>query len=102
MTTLSPQHTPLCLVLEGPLDALEVEIKRPRFDALIQDQQDVVLDFNNVSFIDSSGIGAVVFLFKRLRALERSLTIKGAHGQPLELFRHLHIDRSITVQPQQL
>lgn len=101
MTTLSPQHTPLCLVLEGPLDALEVEIKRPRFDALIQEHQDVVLDFSQVCFIDSSGIGAVVFLFKRLRALERSLTITGVHGQPLELFRHLHVDRSINVRPLQ-
>ncbi len=85
------------MVIVGSLDALAVEIMRPRLDALVGTQQDVVLDFTKVDFVDSSGIGAIVFLFKRLRAEGHSLCIEGAKGQPLELFKHLHIDRSIPV-----
>lgn len=85
------------LALEGSLDALAVEIHRPQFDELVQDETDVVIDMSRIDFIDSSGIGAIVFLFKRLRYLNRSLSLTGVHGQPLELLKHLRIDQSIHV-----
>jgi len=83
--------------IDGSLDALAVEILRPNFDALVQNESDVALNLASVQFIDSSGIGAIVFLFKRLRALERNLNLIGVHGQPLELLKHLRIDQSISV-----
>jgi len=83
--------------IDGSLDALAVEILRPNFDALAQNESDVALNLASVQFIDSSGIGAIVFLFKRLRALERNLNLIGVHGQPLELLKHLRIDQSISV-----
>lgn len=85
------------MIIVGSLDALAVEIMRPRLDALVKAEKDIVLDVGNVDFVDSSGIGAIVFLFKRLRAQDRKLSIEGAHGQPLQLFQHLHIDQSIPV-----
>ncbi len=97
MSLLQPQSTDLTFFIEGSLDALAVEIMRPRFDHLIDEQQNVVLDFSQVNFIDSSGIGAIVYLFKRLKAGNKRLTIQGAKGQPLELFRHLRIDKSISI-----
>lgn len=83
--------------IDGSLDALAVEILRPNFDALVQNKSDVSLNLTSVPFIDSSGIGAIVFLFKRLRALDRNLKLIGVHGQPLELLKHLRIDQSISV-----
>lgn len=83
--------------IDGSLDALAVEILRPNFDALVQNKSDVSLNLTSVPFIDSSGIGAIVFLFKRLRALDRNLSLIGVHGQPLELLKHLRIDQSISV-----
>ncbi|MCV6612569.1 MAG: STAS domain-containing protein [Amphritea sp.] len=87
----------LSLTIEGSLDALAVETLRPQFDALVQDETDVVINMDKAEFIDSSGIGAIVFLFKRLRALDRNLSLAGVHGQPLELMKHLRIDQSIQV-----
>lgn len=98
MPTLETVQNELHLEIEGSLDALAVEILRPKFDELIQDQSDVVLNLGKIEFIDSSGIGAIVFLFKRLRSKERKLSLSGVHGQPLELLKHLRIDQSITVQ----
>jgi len=97
MKSLEMIDQELHLVIDGSLDALAVEIMRPRFNSLVQDQADVVLDLQQVNFIDSSGIGAIVFLFKRLRALDRNLRLQGVHGQPRELFQHLHIDQSINM-----
>lgn len=88
----------LSLRLEGSLDALAVEILRPRFDSLVQDKHDVTLDMSHIDFIDSSGIGAIVFLFKRLRSNDRTLSLSGVHGQPLELLHYLRIEQSITVR----
>lgn len=87
----------LSLDIKGSLDALAVETLRPQFDALVQDQTDVVINLGQTDFIDSSGIGAIVFLFKRLRALDRNLRLTGVQGQPLELMKHLRIDQSIPV-----
>jgi anti-anti-sigma factor len=51
----------------------------------------VVLDFTSVTLIDGSGIGAIAFLFKRLRGQGRALSIIGASGQPLALLDQLGI-----------
>lgn len=97
-TTITRNTTDLPLLeLEGSLDALAVEIMRPKFDALIEADSDVVIDMAKTDFIDSSGIGAVVFLFKRLRTAGKTLSLVGVHGQPLELLQHLRIDQSIQI-----
>ena len=47
--------------------------------------------------IDSSGIGAIVFLYKRMIGQKRRLEVTGLDGQPRDLFRFLRIDRTIPV-----
>lgn len=96
-TTPVDANSTLYFVINDSFDALAVEILRPQLDELVQDDSDVVLNIENVNFIDSSGIGAIVFLFKRLRTLKQSLSIIGAHGQPLELMKHLRVDQTISV-----
>lgn len=97
MSNLATVKSDLFLALDGSLDALAVEILKPRFDELVQSHSDVVLDLNKTNFIDSSGIGAIVFLFKRLREVDRKLSLVGVHGQPLELLNHLRINKTIDI-----
>lgn len=85
------------LSLKNELDALTIEALRDDFERLGNSGQDVDLDFTEVTFIDSSGIGALVFLFKRLRATKSTLRLHGVQGQPLELIQYLRIDKSIQV-----
>ncbi len=86
------------ILIEGPLDALAVEELRPTLEALtLKSSETVEVNLMDVDFIDSSGIGAIVFLFKRLQVEKRTMRITGAHGQPLDLLRHLRIDKSIPV-----
>lgn len=97
MSVPAKVETDLYLEIEGSLDALAVEILRPQFESLAQEKSDVVIDMSRVNFIDSSGIGAIVFLYKRLRSMSRRLSLIGVHGQPYELLRRLRIDQSIQI-----
>jgi anti-anti-sigma factor len=87
------------LTLEGEFDALAVADARPMIEGIVANSDaDVVMDFAKVNFLDSSGIGCLVFLFKRLYAHKRSLTLTGLRDQPQRLIQSLRIDKAIPTQ----
>lgn len=93
-----PTHNPeqQTIVISGTLDALSMTRLRHTFDEMAHSlAPHIVVDLSYVDFMDSSGIGALAFLFKRLKGAKRTLAMKGLHGQPEKLVRHLGIDRSI-------
>lgn len=61
-------------------------------------EQHILLDIGNVTFLDSSGIGVIVFLFKRLKSSGGSLEIINVNGQPKELINLLRVDNVIPVK----
>lgn len=77
--------------IETDMDAERVSGLRAEFETLADAGEDVALDLGRVRFIDFSGIGAIVFLFKRLSARERKLSIMNVQGQPLRLFVQLRL-----------
>ncbi|MEI8645460.1 MULTISPECIES: STAS domain-containing protein [Pseudoalteromonas] len=58
-------------------------------------QQSVVLDFTSTTFIDSSGIGAMVFLYKRIEKKGQKLSLLNVSGQPHKLMSLLRVDKTI-------
>jgi len=88
----------LIIKLSGEMDALGCSKIRPELEAIANKKQlHVILDINQINFIDSSGIGAIVFLFKRLKAQQRTLEIIGVQGQPEELLKLLRIESAIPI-----
>lgn len=86
----------LLILLTGEMDANGCSKIRPDLEAITQQQEShIVLDISGISFIDSSGIGAIVFLFKRLKEQQRSMGIIGVQGQPQELMTLLRIGSAI-------
>lgn len=84
--------------IHGAFDAVvAVEAKTIFENILAKTEGNVVLDMGAVDFIDSSGVGAIVFLYKRLVMRQRGLTLTSLTGQPLELIVLLRLDRSIPV-----
>lgn len=77
--------------IDDDLDAAYVTRLRPQIERLAEAGEDVLLDLSKVDFIDSSGLGALVFLHKRLVAKGHKLKITGLRGQPLQLFTNLHL-----------
>ena len=86
----------IILKLSGEMDALGCSQIRSDLEEIAKQQHPhIILDINNINFIDSSGIGAIVFLFKRLKEQGRTLEIIGVHGQPQELMTLLRISTAI-------
>lgn len=84
------------IYLTGPFDAFAVDARKAEFEALSgKVKKGVVLNMAGVTFLDSSGVGALVFLFKRLAANGCTLSLVGLQNQPLRLIKLLRIDRTI-------
>src|SRR5207249_3744529 len=86
--------TETVLALQGVLDATSVAGVRVVLEQLVvEGKPRVVIDVANLRLIDSTGVGAIVSAFKRLRAEGRQLFVRGARGQPLTILRLLRLDR---------
>ena len=82
------------LVIEGELDAVSVSELRPDLEKLVKSKPtSVEVDLSSLRMVDSSGVGALVSLYKRVRAQGGSVVIKGLRDQPLAIFRLLRLDR---------
>ena len=80
--------------LEGSFDALSAPASGPAFDAVVSDQRSpVAIDMSALRMIDSLGVGAVVSLYKRVRAQGGRISVQGLNGQPLAIFQLLQLDR---------
>lgn len=81
------------LAIDGALDALTVRDLRPIIDAVVADRpQRVTVDIEKLELIDSSGVGAIVSLFKRVKANGGSVVVVGAREQPLAVLKLLKLD----------
>lgn len=67
-------------------------------DLLLRGGKKVVIDFTDTLDIDSSGIGAMVYLFKRLHRKGLALELTGLHQLPLKKIKSLHLDSVIRIR----
>ncbi len=77
--------------VEADFDAPYLEQFGERVASLAEAAEDVMLDLSRVNFVDSSGIGALVALHKKLVARGHRLKVSGLRGQPLQLFINLKL-----------
>ncbi len=88
------RNNDLRLQIEGSLDALTVRDIRPILDEVVNAKRKLVtVDLHALTSIDSSGVGAIVSLFKRVKAYGGELVVVGAHAQPLAVLEVLKLDR---------
>src|SRR4051812_19307620 len=81
------------LRVRGELDALSASELRPVLDRLLGDGRlDITVDLAELSLIDSSGVGALVGLYKRVRAAGGTVRFVGVTAQPLMIFKLLRLD----------
>lgn len=77
----------------GELDAMSVPEIRGTVDRVVaQAPRQVVVDCSDLQLIDSSGVGAIVSLYKRVRAHGGTVVVTGLRDQPLAIFRLLKLD----------
>ncbi len=91
---------PTVVSLPAHFDGDGVSEMRSVLEMLVQGgRDDVILDMSAVREIDSAGIGAIVFLFKRLIAQERRLSLASLGEDVGGLLSALPIDRTIPIIP---
>jgi len=79
------------------LDAITVPELRPLVDQLAdRGAIKVLFDMGPIRLIDSSGVGVIVGLFKRLRARGGALRVCAASEQPTAIFRLMLLDKVLS------
>lgn len=82
------------LRVSGELDAVSVVELRPTLDKLVEEKaKRILVDLSELRLIDSSGVGAIVSLFRRVRTHGGTVELVGVQDQPLAIFRLLKLDR---------
>ncbi len=82
---------PVVYQVPDDMDAAQMVAIRLDLEKLAEGDENVVIDLRKVTFIDSSGIGGIVFLYKRLVQQGRRLTVSNLEGQPLQMFNYLRL-----------
>ena len=85
--------------IDQDMDAAAMAAMKPMFEELADSQNDICFDMSGVNFIDSSGVGGIVYVFKRLRERSLSVSLANVAGQPLRLLRHLKLEFMLSRRP---
>lgn len=90
----------LVLGVHGSLDAMTAAGFKPEVVAIADaGHRQVVVDLAGLTLIDSTGVGVLISLFKRVRAQNGNVYFAGLNAQPKEVFRLLRLDRSLDLSP---
>ncbi|MEQ8734036.1 MAG: STAS domain-containing protein [Rhodospirillaceae bacterium] len=86
------------LVLNGDFDAAQVaELRKSVLESLESSESSLAIDMSNVKFADSSGVGFLVSLTKKLTGPDQKLIVWGLSGQPLEIIKLTRVDSFMSV-----
>ena len=89
----------MTVVIAGELDHCAAPQIRRRLDEVLADENitHLTLDLENLTFMDSSGIGVLLGRLRRLAARGGSLSVKGMQPSVEKLFRLSGLDRVIGI-----
>src|SRR5947208_2898225 len=87
------------VVLHGELDLGSSTMLSQILDTMIdQGHRRIVLDFSGVQFVNSTGLGVMVAVTRRLRSLDGDLIARSFQGIPLAALSITGLDRFLTIE----
>ena len=93
-TTEETRDGNLVLKVGGSLDAMTAPELLPTIDRLVEEKRtSLTVNLEGLDLIDSSGVAAIVALYKRTRSNGGRVIVTGARDQPLAIFKLLRMDR---------
>lgn len=86
-------------VLSGEIDHHTAKILRTEIDFALRENQphELILDFSDVDFMDSSGIGLVMGRYKLMQELDGKVTVKNPSAHIRKVMRLSGIDRLASI-----
>ncbi|MGF1451932.1 MAG: STAS domain-containing protein [Opitutales bacterium] len=95
----SPEHLAIT-VSDAKFDAASAAAFKEELDANWKPEiRRVTIDFSEVQFIDSSGVGALLSVQKRMPAGSEPVTIQGAKPNVVSVIELLRLHRVFTIKP---
>ena len=96
--TTHPSAERYLIAVEGEIDISNADKLRNAIElALEQPTERVELDFSQVPYIDSTGIGVLVGAARRASERERALSVTGAQPNVLRVAQLLGVDKDISI-----
>ena len=87
-------NTATTLTVRGSLDINSAPQLAEEIDKIVSGKPgSVLVDLSALDLIDSSGVAALVKLYKGIRSTGGAITISGARDQPLAIFKLLRMDK---------
>ncbi|HEY0252038.1 MAG TPA: STAS domain-containing protein [Kofleriaceae bacterium] len=82
------------VVVRGSLDINTAPQLAEEIDKIVASKvKQVTVDLSGLDLIDSSGVAALVKLYKGVRGTGGAVTMKGTRDQPLAIFKLLRMDK---------
>jgi anti-sigma B factor antagonist len=82
------------MAVRGSLDINTAPQLAEEIDKIVASKsKKVVVDLSGLDLIDSSGVAALVKLYKGIRGMGGQVTMHGARDQPLAIFKLLRMDK---------
>ena len=90
----------LTIALTGEIDhhcaKAYIQVIAAKIEAYMPDV--CILDFRDVTFVDSSGIAVVINALRNMTQIEGKLLLTGISSQPMEVFRASGIDKLVEMK----
>ncbi len=90
----------LTIALSGEIDhhcaKAYIQIISSKIEAYMPDV--CILDFRDVTFVDSSGIAVVINALRNMSQIEGKLLLSGISPQPMRVFRASGIDKLVEIK----
>ena len=85
--------------IDGELDVAGADKVKEHLNGLIEDKpMDVKIDFTNLEYIDSTGLGALIGVLKRLKVNEKDIYIINARKNVKKIFTITGLDKILKVE----
>ena len=84
-------------ILFGRFDAQHVDVMKQEFKAALQHVSDIVVDLEEVDFMDSAALATLVQGLKHCRQAGGDLRICNLQGPVLTIFELTRLDRAFTL-----
>lgn len=90
----------LTIALTGEIDHHRARAYIEKIAAKIEayTPEECILDFSEVTFVDSSGIAVVINSMRQMAQIEGTLSLTGIAEQPMKVFRTSGIDKLVHIK----
>ncbi len=74
------------------------EFRKKINDMMIEGKKRFILNFSNCTFIDSTGLGVLVGIYKRCKELNGSLELHAIHPRVMKVFELTRLDQVFEIK----